>query len=202
MIILGITGGIGSGKSLLAEIIRHAGHPVYDADARAKWVMTSQPEIRQGIIDLFGAEAYLPSGELNRPHLSQRAFGEPALLQQLNSLVHPATGRDFAAWTSTQEALGRALICKEAAILFESGAYLACDQVLSVYAPKSLRIQRVMQRDGVDESAVLARMKRQWSESEKIRRADWVVFNDGQHLLIPQVMRILSVILSSESPMR
>lgn len=191
MKILGITGGIGSGKSTVANLLRHAGIPVYDADARAKAIMTEDEELKAGLIWLFGSETYFPDGSLNRAHLSGLVFQDAARLGQLNALVHPATGRDFADWTSLRRSEGFAWVAKEAAILFESGAYLACDKVMCVYAPLNIRIQRVISRDNTDPAAVLARVARQWPELKKQAASHHLVVNDGHHHLIPQVLEVV-----------
>ena len=196
--IVGITGGIGAGKSLVAEIFQHLGIPVYNADNRAKWLMVHDKELVEGIHRLFGSEAYLPDGSLNRKHLSATAFGQPELLNQLNQLVHPVTGRDFIHWSEQHGRDGHHVVAKEAAILFESGAYQACDTVVTVYAPQAVRIRRVMDRDGVTQDEVLARIRRQWPEWKKIRRSLYLVVNDGTHPLIPQVMEIVRQIRDTE----
>lgn len=188
--ILGITGGIGSGKSMVASILEKAGVPVYLADDRAKILMVSDPDIIEGVISIFGKEAYFEDGSLNRAHLSQLAFGDASLLQKLNAVVHPATGKDFVTWVSNMKGKGHPVVAKEAAILFESGAYLACDRVASVYAPQNVRVERVMKRDNVSAEEVLKRMRRQWPEWKKIRRSDYLLVNDGKHHLIPQVMEM------------
>lgn len=190
---IGITGGIGSGKSLVSKVLTDLGYPVYDADSRAKFLMVSDDQIRQAIVAIFGPEAYLRDGSLNRSHLSTRAFKEPALLEQLNQVVHPATGKDFKQWKHNQQQISPAprLLFKEAAILFESGAWKGVDAVLMVYAPKAVRIHRVMQRDQTNREAVLARINRQWPETKKAGLADFVIYNDGTHHLLPQVAAAL-----------
>lgn len=190
MVILGITGGIGSGKSLVASILSKTGVPVYYADDRAKSLMNTNEELIKAIKELLGEEAYLEDGTLNRPFVGSQVFGNSEKLSSLNAIVHPATGRDFFDWTEACKAKGHDLIAKEAAILFESGAYLACDRITTVYAPGSIRIKRVMARDAVSREAVLARMSKQWTEWKKIRRSDWIIINDGSHALIPQVLQM------------
>lgn len=190
MIILGITGGIGSGKSLVASILSKTGVPVYYADDRAKLLMNTDPALIESIKTLLGENAYLEDGTLNRPFVGSQVFGDSEKLSQLNAIVHPATGKDFYDWAEACRSEGHKLIAKEAAILFESGAYLACDKVVTVYAPSSVRIERVIKRDAVSQEDVLARMSKQWSEWKKIRRSDWVIINDGQHALIPQVLEM------------
>lgn len=195
MKIVGITGGIGSGKSVVARSLQALGYPIYDADARAKALMVESAELRAQITDIFGEAAYLPDGGLHRVHLSEQAFSNPDLLQQLNAVVHPATGRDFYDWTQAKRKTSpKPLLFKEAAILFESGAYLGCDLVVTVYAPKPLRVQRVVARDSSDPKAVAARMARQWPELRKLQRADFAIFNDGQHHLLPQIREMLQAL--------
>lgn len=186
---IGITGGIGSGKSLIASLFEGMGYAIYAADQRAKALMTQDPELVAGVKNLFGPEAYLPDASLNRTLIGSIVFKDAAMLSRLNALVHPATGRDYIHWQSEIAASGydRPFVLKEAAILFESGAYKLSDLVISVYAPKQLRIQRVIQRDQSSAEAVAARMSKQWPEQEKMQRADFVIINDGQHHLIPQV---------------
>lgn len=196
MIILGITGGIGSGKSLIASILSKTGVPVYYADDRAKSLMNTDPILVESIKELLGENAYLKDGTLNRPYVGAQVFGNAEKLSQLNAIVHPATGKDFYNWAQSCRSEGHQLIAKEAAILFESGAYLACNKVVTVYAPKSVRIERVIKRDAVSQEDVLARMSKQWPEWKKIRRSDWIIINDGQHSLIPQVLEMRTSFLT------
>lgn len=189
---IGITGGIGSGKSRVASIFESLGYKIYLADDRAKVLMHSDPEVVASVTKVFGADAYYPDGQLNRAYLGGIVFNDPQKLQELNRIVHPATGRDFQHWVSEiPDSYNKRLVFKEAAILFESGAYLAADGVITVYAPKSIRIERVMSRDNTDEASVLARMDKQWPENEKIQRADFVIVNDGKNLLAPQVRKAI-----------
>ncbi len=195
MIVLGITGGIGSGKSLVASILSRTGIPVYYADDRARALMNTNPTLIEAIKDLLGQEAYSEDGTLNRAFVGAQVFGDSEKLTRLNAIVHPATGKDFYDWVENCKSAGHPLVAKEAAILFESGAYLACDQVVTVYAPSAIRIERVMNRDGASREEVLARMSKQWSEWKKIRRSDWMIINDGNHTLIPQVLEMRRAIL-------
>jgi len=185
---IGITGGIGSGKTTACRIFEQLGIPVYYADERAKQLMAEEPELRSEIIRIFGPAAYQADGQLNRQHIAKQAFNDQALLQQLNAAVHPAVARDSQAWHEQQQKVPYTL--KEAALLYESGSDKALDKVIVVSAPEQLRLQRVMQRDGVDEAAVRARMDRQMPQEEKVRRADFVLHNDGKQSLIQQIQRI------------
>lgn len=190
---VGITGGIGSGKTTVCRIFERLGIPVYYADARAKQLMVENKDLRVQIQQVFGTEAYLPDGSLNRQHIAQQAFSQPQLLQRLNALVHPAVAQDSLSWHGQQSGVPYTL--KEAALLYESGSDQALDKIIAVTAPEDLRLQRVMQRDGSDESAVRARMERQMPEAEKAKRADFVIYNDGKQLLLPQIQRIHQALL-------
>lgn len=188
MLKVGITGGIGSGKTTVCKIFETLGIPVYYADDRAKWLMVHDPELVAGIQAAFGAEAYTPEGRLNRAYLAKTAFGDPEKLAQLNALVHPAVFRDGSAWHHAQTGVPYTL--REAALLFESGSYRAIDRMIVVTAPVEVRLKRVTERDQVSEAAVRARMEQQWPEEEKVKRADYLIHNDGEQLLVPQVLEI------------
>lgn len=186
MMQIGITGGIGSGKTTVCQLFSALGIPIYDADAAAKRLMTENAELRAGILALFGESAYL-QGELNRPFIAAQVFENKTLLDQLNALVHPAVAKDTAAWVLEQTA---PYVIKEAALLIESGSYKTLDKLIVVSAPEELRIQRVMQRNQLRREEVVARMNNQLPESEKLALADYVILNDGEHLLLPQVLQI------------
>ena len=187
---IGITGGIGSGKSMVCKVFSTLGYRIYDADVQAKQLIHDSLKLRTQIIAVFGEEAYL-SGVYNRPFIASKVFQHPELLQALNEIVHPATRQNFLEWIAeTPESYPRKAVIKEAAILFESGAYKDVDFVISVYAPKSTRIQRVIQRDNIPVEAVLKRMNNQWTERKKIQKADAIIYNDGHHALIPQVLEL------------
>jgi len=188
MLHVGITGGIGSGKTTVCRIFEVLSIPVYYADNRAKALMVEDPELRTGIIDLFGQKAYHQDGSLNRAHIAQRAFSDNSLLQKLNGLVHPAVWRDGQNWQKNHTAAAYTL--KEAALLYESGGDQLLDSIIVVAAPEVLRIRRVMERDGVSREEVTARMNKQLPQSEKVDRADYVILNDGTHSLIQQVLAI------------
>ncbi len=185
---VGITGGIGSGKSTVARIFENLGIPVYHADARAKLLMVENKELKAAIRQAFGEKAYTPEGLPDRAFLAGQVFHDKEKLATLNALVHPVVREDGERWHAAQSGVPYTL--KEAALLYESGSYRDLDLVLVVTAPKALRIRRVMARDGVDEAAVRARMDNQWPEDEKVRRADIVIHNDGKQLLLPQVMEV------------
>lgn len=188
MLKIGITGGIGSGKTTVCHIFASLGIPVYNADRRAKWLMTNEPELVRSIKELFGPEAYYENGQLNRQHLGDIIFAEPEKREQLNALVHPAVWRDGDRWN--EENRDAPYTLKEAALIFESGGDKLLDKIIVVTAPEDIRITRVVRRDGVERAAVKARIAAQMPESEKVVRADFVIVNDGKQLLIPQVLEI------------
>ncbi|MFM8361932.1 MAG: dephospho-CoA kinase [Haliscomenobacter sp.] len=188
MLHVGITGGIGTGKTTACKLFETLGIPVYYADDRARWLMEHDEKLQQGIVGLFGAVAYTSEGLLNRPEIARQAFGNPALLQKLNELTHPAVAQDGLEWQ--QACQGVPYTLKEAALLYESGSYRLLDKIIVVSAPLELRIARVMARDHCSREAVLERIARQMPQEEKEARADFILYNDGVQMLIPQVLRI------------
>lgn len=194
MLKVGITGGIGSGKTTVCKIFETLGIPVYYADDRAKWLMTHDPELMAAISNTFGEDAYTTEGQLNRAYLAKVVFGDDEKLAQLNALVHPAVFRDGSEWHHSQT--GAPYTLREAALLFESGSYRAIDKMIVVTAPLEIRVKRVMERDHVTEAAVMARIEKQWPEEEKVKRADFVIFNSGERLLVPQVLEIHRSLIS------
>jgi dephospho-CoA kinase len=185
---IGITGGIGSGKSTVCSLFETLDVPVYNADVRAKILMSSHPGLVDRIKSLLGEEAYLPDGTINRPYISGLVFRNKDKLAALNAIVHPAVFEDFERWQSGQSKVPYTL--KESALLFESGSHKGLHKIIIVTAPLELRIQRVMARDNTSREAVLARMENQWLESDKIKAADFIIRNDGIQPLIPQVLQL------------
>ncbi|HTI10499.1 MAG TPA: dephospho-CoA kinase [Puia sp.] len=189
MLRVGLTGGIGSGKSTIAGIFEVLGIPVSYADQEAKRVMNEDPGLKEQILHHFGPEAYV-EGQLNRPWLAAQVFPHKEKLELLNSLVHPATIRAGAIWMSEQEALSMPYVIREAALIFESNGGKGLDFVIGVYAPVTLRIHRTMQRDHITRDAVLQRMNNQIDEDIKMRLCDAVIVNDDQQAVIPQVLAL------------
>lgn len=188
MLKVGITGGIGSGKSFVCEVFSHLGIPVYGADQEAKRLMNTNPYIHDQLIKCFGPETYTCEGTLNRDFLSGVVFNRPDLLLKLNNIVHPEVRKDFEQWAQQQNS---AYVLEEAAILFESDGSHFVDLIITVTAPIELKIKRVMQRDSSTRQQVLDRMKNQWTDEEKISRSDFVITTDnGTKLLIPQIIEI------------
>lgn len=191
MLRIGITGGIGSGKSVVARVFAALGVPVYDSDSRAKHVMANDLVLRAQLQETFGADAYDATGQLNRPYLARVAFNDAAQLARLNALVHPRVGEDFAGWSAAQAAAGQPYTLKEAALLYESGAYKGLDAIITVFAPAGVRAARVLRRDAHRSAAdVQAIMAKQLSEEEKLARAEHVVYNDDSQLVLPQVLAL------------
>lgn len=187
MLKIGITGGIGTGKSFVSKIFKSMGVPFYDADKAAKDIMTNSDIVRRGLMDAFGSETYCEDGALNRKWLADKVFKDPEKLQVLNGIVHPVVIQNAVDWAEKQRG---AYSLKEAALLYESGSYQSLDYTILVEAPLELRIERVIKRDQVSEEEVLDRMSRQMSEEEKKGYADFIVVNDEITPLLPQVLAI------------
>lgn len=192
MLTVGLTGGIGAGKSVVKRLFEVLGVPTTDADARAKWLMTHDPALRTALLAEFGPAVYdEATGQLDRRWLAQRAFTDPTALTRLNALVHPAVGADFAAWLQLQARSGAPYIIKEAAILFEADIARTLDFVITVAAPEEVRIRRVLARDPHRTAAdVAAIMAKQLPEDERQRRADFVLWNDDQQPLLAPVLAL------------
>lgn len=184
MLRIGITGGIGSGKSTVARIFNVLGIPVYSSDDASKRLMNEDEELKKNIIKAFGGETYT-NGKLNRKYLATKAFSDHNTIQLLNSLVHPATIKDAIAWMEKQKA---PYVMKEAALIFESGSDKFLDVVIGVKSPFSLRLTRTIKRNNVTAEEVEARMKLQMDEEEKLSLCDYIILNDEQKMLIPQVL--------------
>ena len=189
MIKVGITGGIGSGKTHICEMFKELGVPVYNADDRAKYLMQHDEDLKAQIIDTFGEESY-KNGSLNREFLSQVVFQHKAMLEKLNSIVHPAVAKDADAWH--QMHADKPYTIKEAALLFETESYKQLDKTILVHADEDERILRVMQRDHVSKEKVLARIKNQMQDIDKMTYADFIINNDGNREIHKIVEKIHS----------
>lgn len=200
MLKIGITGGIGSGKTTACRFFEDLGVPVYYADDRAKWLMQHHPHIRQALIERFGAAAYLPDGSLNRPHLAQIIFSQPEEKAFLDGLVHPIVAQDAAAWQEEQAAKGQAYTLKEAALLFEAGSYRQLDKIIVVSAPLELRIERSMARDNSSEEAIRQRIANQMPQEEKEAKADFILHNLHLEDLKAQVQALHLYLLQLAQP--
>lgn len=173
--IIGVTGGIGSGKTTAAHVIEELGYPVYYSDDRAKDIVNTDAELKLKIVRLLGSEAYDASNRYNRAFVAKKVFDDSALLNQLNALIHPAVKKDYENWVERQDA---DFLFKETALLFELKLHEACDRSILVTADDNVRIKRVMARDGKTSAQVEAIMKRQMPEAEKMPLADFVIFNN------------------------
>jgi dephospho-CoA kinase len=189
MMRIGITGNMGSGKSTIAKVFSCLGIPVYDADSQAKRLMVESAHLKNAIISLFGSEAYLADGTLNKKYIAQQAFNNNLLLAQLNEQVHPAVYEDFERWCH-QNRHATPYLIKEAALMFETESYKQLDKIILVSAPQELCIERTMKRDRSSRKDVMIRMQNQWSEAEKAKLANFIVYNDNAQLVIPQVIKL------------
>ncbi len=187
MKIVGLTGGIGSGKTTISRVFASLGVPVYNADGRGKWLSDNNRVIVNGLKTLFGDDIY-GDGKLDRPRLASIIFNDKELLQKVNSIIHPVVYEDFTAWAHQHSQYP--YVIKEAAILIENGGYKSVDKLVLVVAPEDVRIARVMRRDRMGEEQVRDRIKNQMSDKEKLQFADFVVYCDDNHLVISQVLNI------------
>lgn len=187
MLAVGVTGGIGSGKTLVCRVFEQLGVPVYYADERAKSLYVRDAELQKEVKDLLGESSYLPTGEFNREWVKAQVFSDQGLRAKLNELVHPRVFKDFEVWCGEMLAAGHAYVIKEAAILFESGADATVDLVIGVVADRSVRMKRVIQRDGLSEKDVEDRMQSQWTQEQWMDRCAYLIYNNGDHSIIEQV---------------
>lgn len=185
---IGVTGGIGSGKSTVCQIFEHLNVPVYDADKRAKALMQDNPELKKQIRKTFGWDTYDEKDQLNRSYLAKVVFNDSKKLNTLNSLVHPAVFEDYREWVAKQHDYPYSI--KEAALMFETDSYKELDKIIVVTAPIDTRLERVVQRDNVKNDDVLKRMENQMSDRERIAKADFIIKNDGKSSLINQVLQL------------
>ncbi len=193
MIKIGITGGIGSGKSIVASLFELHEVPVYIADKETKQLNNDSPHIREQLTHHFGEELYDKNNLLDKKKFAEIIFSDPAKLELANSIIHPEVLNHFNNWCLINS--NHSIVALEAAILLESNFHKHLDKVVTVYSPLNLRISRVMTRDGVDEESVRRRMKYQLSEREKIRMADYVIVNDDKSSLIEQVNNLINDIV-------
>lgn len=182
---IGITGGIGSGKTLICSIFKVLGIPVFEADSVAKSLYNTDPELKESLIKLFGAGIYQPGGIINRPLLASIIFNEKVALSKLNEIVHPKVRQAFEVWHSKQDA---PYVLHEAAILFESGFYRFMDANILVMAHVERRIERVIKRDRLTRETIAQRMENQWSDEKKMGLANYIIYNNEEDFLINQVM--------------
>lgn len=198
MLKVGITGGIGSGKSTICRIFEVLGIPVFYADAVAKQLMVKDMILIEGVKRAFGIESYSEAGTLNNKHIAAIVFNNLAELEKLNALVHPAVFRAFDRWIN-EVPESTPYILKEAALLFESASYKMCDTSILVTAPHEIKLERVTQRDGVTPEQVIARMDKQFTDEQKLKLADHHIVNDESTSLIMQVLDLHRAFLNSKA---
>jgi dephospho-CoA kinase len=194
MTVIGITGGMGAGKSVVSGILATLGHVVYDADAAAKFLYDHDGTLLRAVVERFGPGILDEGGRLHRKALAEVVFHDSVALAALNALVHPAVSRDFEAWKRRQQQAGRSVVFREAAILFESGSHATCDEVWAVTAPVALRVERCRQRTSGSEAEILKRMRQQWPAEKVNAQAHHVLLNDGSCALVPLVIDLVSKI--------
>jgi dephospho-CoA kinase len=188
MLTVGITGGIGSGKTTVCRVFEVLGIPVFYADDAAKSLMQTDLELRDNIIGDFGMDSYMGNGDLNRKFIANIVFNNKEQLEKLNALVHPAVFRAFDNWLGEQKDVPYVL--KEAALLFESNAHKMCDRSILVKSPEALKVKRIMERDQISFEEVRQRMDKQFSDEQKEKLSDHILINDEQLLLIPQILAL------------
>ena len=193
MLKIGITGSIGSGKTTVCQIFETLGIPVYYADNRGKYLLQNNENVKAQVLAAFGEGIQGSGHSIDRNLLAQIVFDNPAKLATLEKIVHPAVYEDFNNWSVSKKS---PYIIKEAALLFEAGSYKELDKIITVAAPFETRLQRVLKRSHISEEQVRARESRQWPEEQKIEMADFVIYNDERHLLMPQVLELHKVFLS------
>lgn len=188
MIRIGITGGMGAGKSVISEMMRCLGIPVYDADIASKKILNSNTKVKTQLIELLGEEIF-SNGQLNRPLMAQLIFNNNELLLKTNAIIHPAVFEDFIAWSEVQN---KEVVACETAILFESGMVSYFDSILMISAPLEIRIERCIKRNKFTREQVLERIAKQMDESKKIELSDFVIDNDNRKALYPQLKNFLN----------
>jgi dephospho-CoA kinase len=191
MLKVGVTGGIGSGKSTVCRIFECLGVPIFRADDEGRKALAENNEVKKQVIALLGESVIDTGGKLNRTKIASLVFNNPGKLKQLNAIIHPKVREAFAEWLTKQNA---PWVIEEAAIIFESGLHKTLDSVIVVSAPDNIRIKRVMERDRISKEQVRARMKNQVTEGERVKRADFVITNDGTKMLIPQALEIYKML--------
>ena len=186
MLKVGLTGGIGSGKTTIAEVFKQMGVAVYSSDDRAKSIMVNDVALRLEITNTFGTESY-SNNQLNRAYIARKVFSNSVELAKLNAIVHPALKKDFVLWCSNQKGL---YILKEAAILFESNAHVGLGKVILVSAAKEIKLTRILNRDSSTREEILLRMDKQWSDEKKRVLSDFEIVNDEDESVINQILEI------------
>ncbi len=190
MLKIGITGGIGSGKSMLCDLLLSMGYPVYNSDYESKRLCNESTELKAALINAFGKEIYL-QGNLNKTLFASIIFNDSKKLLIANELIHPAVREDFSKWAEKQK---NAIVFIESAILFDSELINHIDKSITITASEELRVQRVVNREQTSEDTVLERIKNQLSENERLQKADYIIYNDDKQAIIPQIEKVLSLL--------
>jgi len=194
MIRVGLTGGIGSGKTYVANIFLHLGIPVYNSDEHTKQLYATNQELKRLLTGKFGHQVYLSNGNINKDYLRKMVFSDSETREQINRIVHPFVMADFNQWCSNQKAVS--YIIKESALLFETGLFRSLDKTILVKSPNELKIKRLSERDGFSVDEIKKRMAVQLTDAEKEKMADFVIINDEKKLLLPQVLTIHKQLLN------
>jgi dephospho-CoA kinase len=192
--IVGLTGGIGSGKTTVGEIFKVLRVPVFTADVEAKKILDKNKGVQEALVKLLGPKLLTSVGTVDKKFMARLIFKNEALLKQVNAIVHPAVAKAFTKWNEAQKT---PYVLREAAILFESGTHADCDKVIVVTAPEALRVKRTQERSGETKAQIKARMQRQWPQAKKVALADYIVDNSGGKSLIKQVLSIHENIIRS-----
>lgn len=194
MLKIGITGGIGSGKTTICNIFKNLGVSIFNSDEHGRDLLNSDKQVKKQIVKLFGKDMYMSDGKIDRPRLAAVIFSDPNAMEKVTEIIHPKVQERFKKWCIKHER--EPYILKEAAILFESGHYHDLDKIINVFAPKEDRIQRVMERDGVIEEEVKKRMRFQYSDEERNKLADFIIMNEDRNELLPQIMELHEIFLN------
>jgi dephospho-CoA kinase len=189
MLSVGISGGIGSGKTLVCTIFQILGVSIYNSDLKAKKIMETNQQVKKEIIKLLGEESYLNNLTLNRKYIAKKVFNQKELLSKLNDIVHPAVRQDAEIWSENLPQ-DSSYYLRESAILFETCIYKKLNLNILVIAPEKLRMQRIKNRDGLSDEDITLRIKNQWDDEQKLKLTDFVIINDGKNFLIPQILKI------------
>jgi len=194
MLKVGITGGIGSGKSTVCNILKNLGVPIFTSDVAARELLNNDEGLKAQIKRNFDADMYTSTGELDRERLAKCVFNNAEELEKLNNIVHPKVGHEFEIWSKKHER--KPYVVKEAAILFETGSYHDLDKVVTVFCPKPTRMKRIIKRDNTTKQQVEKRMLFQYTDEERNSLADFIIINDGKEDLLPQVMELHEILLN------
>jgi dephospho-CoA kinase len=193
-VFVGITGGIGSGKTFVCQTLKAMGYPVFFSDQEAKNILVNNPNAKKQITGLFGADSYLKNGELNRKYLSNQIFNNKNLLEKMNQIVHPLVRTAFKEWSKQQTSN---IIFNEVAIIFETGIYRNYDHIILVIATKETKIKRINKRDNSSAEEIEKRMNAQWPDEQKIPLSNFVIDNNDSMMIIPQIINILDKVNTS-----